>query len=145
MKRLIAGFVLMMNVPFIGAAFAAEVTPSITSGSLSFTGGVGMYNGSLKISGPNDFFEQRTSENGLPIFTLQGIGRLSDGVYNFTLSAATSERKKIDNSVNNGRGESAEDTAAVPYQTTGHFRVANGLIVVNENSGDAEDDVDADE
>ena len=96
-----------------------------------------MYNGTLNISGPNGFNSQSFVERGLPRFILQNAGKLEDGVYTYTLTAATRTRVKVDISVDNGRGDTNRNSAAMPYSTSGTFRVSNGLIVTNASANGA--------
>lgn len=119
---------------FSGAAQASEVIERITSGSISFGGGVGMYNGTMTVAGPDDYYDQFMNENGLPTFTLQEAGKLEDGVYSYTLTAATAERQKIKRAQNNGRGDAAQDTMAVPFSTSGMFLIKNGVIAELDTS-----------
>jgi hypothetical protein len=84
------------------------------------------------VSGPDGFQSQSFSENGLPGFTVQGAGALADGLYSYSLSAATQDKETVDTSLDNGRGDDAPGQAAVSYSTSGTFRISNGQIVVNE-------------
>ena len=141
MKNMVFGCVLVIGMA-VSLPASAEVVPRFTSGSISFSGGVGMYNGTLTIAGPDDYYEQVTSSDGLPKFTLQDAGRLEDGVYSYSLTAATAEREPIRNAQNNGRGEAAADTAAISYSTSGVFRVKNGVIASPDEPGSAGTDQD---
>ncbi len=127
------GLLTILSLSVVGATVAtAEVTANKSAGAITFLDTTGMYNGTLNISGPGDFNVQSFSTTGLPRFTVQGAGALADGLYTYTLSAATRNKVAVDASVNNGRGDAASAQAAAPYETSGTFRISNGQIVVNE-------------
>ena len=106
----------------------AEVTAVINSGSLSFKGGESYTNGVLTIFDKEGIVAEEKSEKGLPMFRLGSKGKLADGFYKYSLSAATAEQVKA-SGLNNGRGEKARGTVNVPFSTTGMFQVAEGVLV----------------
>jgi hypothetical protein len=135
MKLIPSGLLTVIGLSMIGATAAfADVIASKSSGAISFQDKTGMYNGTLNVSGPDGFQSKSFSETGLPGFTVQGSGALADGLYSYTLSAATRNKENVDTSLDNGRGSDAPNQAAVPYSTSGTFRISNGQIVVNEVS-----------
>jgi len=142
MRKYLFGWIAAAGLSVFGSVGAAEVVPVISSGSVSFTGGNTMFNGTLTVTGPKGYYEQIMSEKGLPAFRLQGAGRLVDGVYTYSLTAATQEREPVYSSENNGRGDAAEDTVAKSYSSDGAFRVANGLILTGEDKNAEELDTD---
>ncbi len=111
--------------------FAAEVEPRFQAGALSFSGGTGFTNASLKITGPGDFEAEETASRGLPVFRVRG-GRMKDGFYQFSLSAATDEQVKIKKQVNNGRGDNTRDYTLKPFHMSGMFEISRGTIVPPE-------------
>ena len=129
MKPMVLAATFSLALGIAGAA-GAEVTERLNSGTLSFSGGGGYTNASLEITGPNGFSVEETAETGLPVFRVQTAGRLVDGFYRYSLTAASPEKVAIDTSVNNGRGEGARDFALKPFSTSGSFQIADGLIVV---------------
>ena len=56
-----------------------------------------------------------------------------DGIYRYELRAATEEQSKIVNQIDNGRGDDARDTAAVPFYASGYFEVSRGAIITPED------------
>ncbi|KMW56434.1 hypothetical protein AIOL_001388 [Candidatus Rhodobacter oscarellae] len=111
-----------------GAALAADVEPRLQAGALSFSGGLGFTNATLTILGPDDFEAVETASRGLPVFRVRG-GRMRDGFYQYTLSAATDEKIKIKKPIDNGRGGDARDYTLKPFHMSGIFEVSRGTIV----------------
>lgn len=120
------------------AAAATEVEARLQPGALSFTGGAGFTNAELKITGPDDFEAEESSRRGLPTFRLQG-GRMKDGFYHYTLSAATDEREEIKKPIDNGRGDAARDYVLKPFYMSGMFEVSRGTIVPAKEAGEGGD------
>lgn len=114
-----------------GAAFSADVEARFQPGSLSFSGGTGFTNAVLTVTGPDDFEKEETAKRGLPVFRVVG-GRMRDGFYQFSLSAATDEKVKIKKPLNNGRGDAGRDHTFVPFHMSGIFEISRGTIVPPE-------------
>jgi len=131
MKTKILSMGFAIGFAAAGALYAAEVEPRIQSSALSFTGGSGFTNATLLINGPDDFEAEETASRGLPVFRVQG-GKVRDGFYNFTLSAATDEKVKIKRPVDNGRGNDARDHTLKPFYLSGMFEVRKGRILPPE-------------
>ncbi|MCP3970002.1 MAG: hypothetical protein GY717_06745 [Rhodobacteraceae bacterium] len=117
---------------------AAEVELRLQSSALSFSGGSGFSNAVLFVTGPNDFEVEETASRGLPVFRVQG-GRIKDGFYHFTLSAATDEKVKIKRKVDNGRGADTRDYTLKPFHLSGMFEVRKGRIVPAEEMASGAD------
>ncbi|MEL7115717.1 MAG: hypothetical protein AAGP08_09005 [Pseudomonadota bacterium] len=115
-------------------ALAEEVELRLQPSALSFKGGASYTNAALKITGPDDFEAEETSSRGLPVFRVTG-GRFIDGVYYFSLSAATDEEVAIKRPIDNGRGDSARDSIQKPFHMDGAFRIRRGLIEPLEAGG----------
>lgn len=118
---------LILTFATASVGFGEEVTERLSPGALSFVGGASYTNARLQIYGPDDFESEETSSRGLPVFRVRG-GTVKDGVYRYTLSAATDEQVPIKKKVNNGRGENARDFTFKPFYKQGVFRVSRGLI-----------------
>ena len=114
------------------AVFAAEVEARLQTSALSFSGGTGFTNAVLLVTGPDDFEAEESASRGLPVFRVQG-GRIKDGFYSYTLSAATDEQVKIVKPVDNGRGSTARDYTLKPFHLSGMFEVRKGRIVPIED------------
>ncbi|MDJ0826859.1 MAG: hypothetical protein QNJ16_15280 [Rhodobacter sp.] len=112
-----------------GTAVAAEVEARIQSGSLSFSGGNNYTNAQLMITGPQGYEAEQTASRGLPIFRVQGAGRMVDGLYQYSLVAATDEKVPLKNALNNGRGPDARQHAFKPFSMYGAFRVEKGVLM----------------
>lgn len=115
------------------AVSAAEVEARIENGALSFTGGQNLTNAVLMITGPGEFEKEETASRGLPVFRAQNSGRLADGLYQYSLTAATDEKIKIKNPMDNGRGSAARDYLLKPYSMQGSFLVSKGTILPADN------------
>lgn len=123
-----------------GAALAAEdVEVRIQSGSLSFSGGNNFTNAQLQITGPQGFEAEKFQPRGLPQFRIQGAGRMVDGLYQYSLSAATDEKIPLKNTLDNGRGPDAPQTAMRPFSMYGTFRVEKGVILPPEDGAGGPD------
>lgn len=85
-------------------------------------------NASLTISSPDGTIQTINSDRGTPVFNLRDLEKVEDGVYNYELSAATSEKVEIKNALDNGRGAAAKKETFVPFQTNGFFIVSRGVI-----------------
>jgi len=127
MKKSILSLTVGAFLGFSTAVFGADVTPRFESGALSFSGGRDFTNGHLLITGPDDFEAEETASKGLPVFRVKG-GRMRDGYYHFSVSAATSEKIKIKKPVDNGRGSSARDYTLKPFYLSGMFEIKRGAI-----------------
>lgn len=127
MKLSIASLVLALGLGVGAAVAGVDVEERLQPGALSFTGGTGFTNAVLTIVGPGDFEAEETASRGLPVFRVRG-GRMKDGVYRYTLSAATDEKVKIAKPIDNGRGGNARDFALKPFHMYGMFRVVRGTI-----------------
>lgn len=116
------------------AAFSQEIAPvqQNNSNTVWFENWVGLNNGTLKITIPGGELVEVFAPSGTPVFELTGR-EVVDGIYRYELSAATNNEIKIVNPINNGRGDAARDTAAVPFYLSGAFHVARGVIVQPEN------------
>lgn len=112
----------------VASAQTADVEPRLQAGALSFSGGNTYTNAKLLITGPDDFEAEETASRGLPVFRVQG-GRMRDGFYQYTLSAATDEKVMIKEAVDNGRGSAARDYTLKPFNLSGMFEIARGTIV----------------
>ena len=139
----IFGLAALASFSIIGASAAyADATASIRAGALTFNNTSGLYNGTLSVSGPDGYQSQSFSETGLPGFTVQGAGKLPDGVYSYTLTAATRSKEKVDATLDSGRGDAESNMAAASYSTSGTFVVSNGQIMADAAKTAAESDAD---
>ncbi len=115
-----------------GLAFASEPVKQHNSNALWFENWGDMTNATLKVLSPDGKMVELYQPAGTPVYQLPGRD-VVDGVYQFELSAATSEREKIVNVIDNGRGDAASDSVAKSYHNSGQFVVSRGVIVVPED------------
>lgn len=112
--------------------WAADPVQQHNSNAVWFENWVGLSNASMVVSAPNGKVTEVFAASGTPVFELDRREAL-DGVYRYELRAATEETVKIVNPVDNGRGEAARDSEAVPFYLSGHFVVDRGAIVKPED------------
>lgn len=112
-------------------AFAAEPVQQYNSNALWFENWIDLSNATLKVVAPDGTITDVYTATGTPVFQLNGAEVL-DGVYRYELSAASTEREKIVNKINNGRGDAAQDDAAKPVYLNGAFTVSRGVIITPE-------------
>ena len=113
-------------------AFAAEPVQQHNSNALWFENWIDLSNATLKVIAPDGNITDVYTATGTPVFQLNGADVL-DGVYRYELSAASAEREKIVNKVNNGRGDAAQDDVAKPVYLNGAFTVSRGVIITPED------------
>ena len=121
----------LVVAPFAGTAFAKETPKPVqqhNSNAVWFENWIGLTNTSMVISQPGGEIVTIFAKSGTPVFQLKG-NEIKDGIYRYELNAATEETQKIVNQIDNGRGDAAKDTSAVPFQTSGSFVVSRGVIV----------------
>ena len=143
MKPKLLSLFAAISLACAAPSWSAEVEVRLQAGALSFSGGSGFTNAHLLITGPNDFEAEETASRGLPTFRVRG-GRMKDGFYQFTLSAATDEKVKIKRKVDNGRGDDTRDYTLKPFHLSGMFEISRGTIVPADEMKDGAD-VDASE
>jgi len=128
MKTIIA---TVCALAFATPAFAETPKPvqQNNSNAVWFENWKGLSNATMTVAQPNGEIVSLFAAKGTPVFELKGR-EVVDGVYRFEITAATEERVKIVNKLNNGRGDAARDTVAKSYQLAGQFHVQRGVIVV---------------
>jgi hypothetical protein len=89
-------------------------------------------NVTLTITGPSDVDARVFSKRGAPSFDLRSIAPIQDGTYTYQLTAATQERTKRRNPLDNGRDRPAAGEERTAVATSGTFHVRNGVIVRRE-------------
>lgn len=137
-------FALGLAACLAGATAAiAEVEARIENGVLSFVGGQTYTNAILQITGPGDFELEETAVKGLPVFRAKNSGRLKDGLYQYSLTAATDEKVQIPekDKLDNGRGSAARDYRLKPFFLSGAFYISEGTM---KNAEDVEGGADKD-
>lgn len=114
-----------------GGALATETPKPVqqhNSNAVWFENWVGLTNTSMTVSEPDGTITTIFAKSGTPVFQLSG-NEIKDGVYRYELSAATEEKEKIINPIDNGRGDAGSDSASVPFHSSGSFVVSRGVIV----------------
>ena len=137
MNKIIHTFILAACIFFIsGQIIANENNKSVAFESfkgttLAFTYKGNFTNATITVSGPNGFNTTLFKKHGPPFLNLADLGSLSDGLYKYQISAASSKMARTNKSLNNGRGENARTSKNVGVSQFGLFRIKNGVI---ENS-----------
>jgi len=110
--------------------------PQLTGGRVAFNAVPGLSNYTLRVTGPGNYSAERYSERRAPSLRLADYGDLEDGIYRWSLSAATSQierRVGAEELARNGRtGTSAN--LYVGREMSGSFQVRNGQIVPIDRS-----------
>ncbi|GGA29479.1 hypothetical protein [Neptunicoccus cionae] len=114
-------------------AFANEPQERTDTTALWFESWGSLSNATLVVSGPDGFITNIVAEKGTPRFYLRDAAPVTDGVYRYELTAATTEKIKLRNQLNNGRGENQKDEIAKPFQMGGSFVVSRGVITKQED------------
>ncbi len=91
--------------------------------------GTGYSGATLRISGPNGFFVQSFSKHGLVSINLIKAGATANGIYDYEVTAASSETMTIKTPMDNGRGGVDRAVQKVPVSLTGSFYAEGGLII----------------
>lgn len=115
-----------------GVAAAGDPVQQQNSNAVWFENWTGLSNATLKVVAPDGEITEVFAAAGTPVFKLSSRDAL-DGIYRYELSAATKERVKIVNQVDNGRGEAQIDNQAQPFNTNGYFTVSSGVIITPED------------
>lgn len=126
-------------------AFAADEHYSGDSVQITPTGKV--FNVTLSIAGPGDFYAQSFAKSGTPTITLSKHGPVFDGTYIWQVTAATDELIEVrDKGMRSARAAGSTQSfgfrRASPGMITinkgmaesGSFRVANGTILPKSNA-----------
>lgn len=106
---------------------AAEPIEQHNATTLWFANWGALSAATLVVSTPDGRRLSVFAEQGTPVFDLPR-GGAPDGVWRYTLSAATSERVTIANPVRDGRGDAHPNTQARPFAKSGWFTVSRGVI-----------------
>ncbi|MGJ8617208.1 MAG: hypothetical protein ACSHWS_10225 [Sulfitobacter sp.] len=121
-------FLAFVAITAASPAYAADPMEQHNSNAFWFENWIGLSNATLKVSAPNGQLTEVFAASGTPVFELEGREVL-DGAYRYELTAATEEKVKIINQVDNGRGDDQSETIAKPYNLNGVFFVSRGVII----------------
>ena len=133
MSRLFVPFVVCATL-LAGAPLAASEPLPVeqhNSNAVWFENWTGLSNATLIVAAPDGTITAIQAASGTPVFQLSG-GEVMDGIYRYELRAATEEKVKIVNPVDNGRGDQASDTLAKPFYLSGQFTISRGVIITPE-------------
>ena len=122
---------LSLTVPSMALAEKPQPVQQNNSNAVWFENWYGLRNATMTISQPDGEVISIYAEKGTPVFELSG-GQPIDGIYRYSITAATEEEVEIKNNLNNGRGDAAKDTVAVSFDMSGVFHVQRGVIVQPE-------------
>jgi hypothetical protein len=126
--NLVFRFLLAGCILFSGPVFANEPIARMNTTSMWFENWGDLSNAALVVASPDGTIQTVNSDRGTPVFNLRDLSKVVDGVYQYELSAATSEVRKIINPQNNGRGAAQKKEMFIPFKTNGIFFVARGVI-----------------
>jgi hypothetical protein len=120
---------LFMSAP----AFANEPVTRMNTTAIWFENWGDLSNAAFIVTSPDGKVQTVTSDRGSPVFNLRDLSKVVDGIYQYELSAATSEIVEIKNPQNNGRGAAEKKEMFVPFSTNGIFFVDRGVISKQQN------------
>ena len=84
----------------------------------------------VNVSGPRGFAKRQYFDKGA--INLND-GELDDGVYNYEIVARTNNKTMLrKDRPDNGRGDKERDYVYESVTQSGHFRIANGKVVIND-------------
>lgn len=115
-----------------GAARAADPVPQHNSTAFWFENWIGLSNATLTVLAPGGQVTALHAPSGTPVFQLDR-GGARDGVWRYELTAASDKTRAIVDPIDNGRGDAARDTVAVPVTLTGQFTVSRGVIIIPDD------------
>jgi len=116
-------------------AFAAD--PAFGGSTLRAQPSVNMSNMTMTVTGPNGYYSKSFSQYEAPFMSLSQNGSLADGLYNWELTGATSQRVEANPmGLNNGRGDLERQFAYKSVTESGTFRVINGSIVAPDDTAE---------
>ncbi len=130
MKHFLFGLIISTacGIASISSAGNYEPKQQFNSTALWFENWTGLSNGMLKVVMPNGKIIEVFTASGTPVFETRGLD-LQDGIYTYSVTAATEETEEIVNPIDNGRGGKPATTQAVSFEMSGQFAVSRGAIV----------------
>ena len=118
----IASFAMAQGAYAADAQFSQGTIRVVPSKSIS--------NVTLMVSGPNGYYTEEFTKDGLPRVDLVQFGKLEDGVYRWQITGATKEKRAVHKSeLYNGRDENARPNRMVGLRENGAFYVKGGEII----------------
>lgn len=131
-KQILSAFTVVATILGVaGGASAANPVKQHNSNAVWFENWTGLTNATLVVASPDGKITTINAPSGTPVFQLSG-SEVLDGIYRFELRAASDERVKIANPIDNGRGDTQSDSHAKPFLMNGSFTVSRGVIITPE-------------
>ncbi|AXS39858.1 hypothetical protein D1F64_07085 [Breoghania sp. L-A4] len=112
-----------------GMAQGFSAKGNFSGATVAFGAPAGFTNYQLTVTGPNGFNATVFSKKGAPTINLRKLGVVDDGVYNYQLTAASTERAPVRTPIDNGRGAQENTETLVGASSSGTFIVKGGAIV----------------
>lgn len=138
--ELLKKFMALTCAAFLAVpALASEPIQRTNTNTLWFESWGALTNATLSVVTPEGDQKQVFADRGTPVFNLRDVAPAPDGIYRYELTAATEEKVKIKNPINNGRGDNARSETNKPMQMTGFFIVKGGAITVEKEVTEASD------
>lgn len=85
-------------------------------------------NVTLTVVGPNGFAVTAHSDRTAPVINLNKFGKVEDGMYKYSLTAATTKRVPVRSQLDNGRGDAEKNERFAGVSTSGSFLIKDGAI-----------------
>lgn len=131
MKRTVVGLSVFLVIGVSGVCMAQEMKAvkrfSDATVAFNMQGGYSKY--TLTVTGPNGFNATVFSEKSVPALTLRKLGVMDDGIYRYTLAAASSKTAPVRAPANSGRSGKVQANQMVGVSDSGSFVVKGGKIV----------------
>lgn len=129
----IAPFALatVLAVGLSGSCLANDMVAAeqVAGSKLAFRLKPEMTNATLSVAGPNNFHVSAFSRGGALAIDLSQFGSLSDGSYDYQLTASGPAMVVVKTPLDNGRPRRPEQKQPVGVSVSGTFQVKGGAIV----------------
>lgn len=103
-------------------------TEQLYGSQVSFSAKASTSNTTLSISGPGGFHASKLLKSGIPSINLYDYGELKDGLYKYEITSSVGKKVRVEDTLNNGRGENNWHYANQGSTQSGNFRVMGGQI-----------------
>lgn len=119
---------LTLTAPAAHAQDKIDPVEQYNSQAFWFVNWTGLSNATLEVVTPAGEKQRVEAKTGTPVYEISRA-KAMDGVYRYELNAATQNKIKIVQPIDNGRGSASRDYLLEPFYKTGRFIVSRGVIV----------------
>ncbi len=97
-----------------------------------------IHNVTLRVAGPNGYTASAFSKRDVPSIELSKYGKLTDGVYQYEMTAASGEKIEIQSDLDDGRGGKSPKVIYKSIAVAGSFIVRDGKIITKNDRKETE-------